>query len=227
MLIMTFSVIATIYLILAYRQSYRTVSNLHQKNLLRLLFSGIIISQLLGSFIPHFFLTIFSSILHVGEFYLFPLFAIVKISGLILVGYAFYKVGQEPWLMQQQQNHFLVIYTTSGTALYTKSFREDISEDDMSLFSGAFSTISSITQEITKISESIKTIHFDKKELHVMSRDTFICILMVDYSTNASFQAQKEFTHEFEARFHSQLTHFTGDVTKFKQADELVRKYFS
>ncbi|MHA1745822.1 MAG: hypothetical protein ACTSWW_07470 [Promethearchaeota archaeon] len=227
MLIMSFSVIATMVLIQAYRRSYRTTSNLHQKKLLRLLFSGIIISQLFGSFIPHFFITLFSSLLHVGEFFLFPLFAIVKIGGLILVGYAFYKVGKEPWLMQQQQNHFLLIYTTSGTALYTKSFREDISAEDMNLFSGAFSTISSITQDVTKISESIKTILFENKELHVMSRETFICILMVDYSTMASFQAQKEFTREFEAKFHRQLTHFAGDVTNFKEADELVRKYFS
>ncbi|MCK5342044.1 MAG: hypothetical protein KAR20_01500, partial [Candidatus Heimdallarchaeota archaeon] len=141
--------------------------------------------------------------------------------------YAFYRIGKEPWLMQQQQNHFLLIYTTSGTALYTKSFRKDISAEEMNLFSGAFSTISSITQDVTKISENIKTILFEKKELHVMSRDTFICILMVDYSTKASFQAQKEFVREFEEKFRFTLTHFIGDVTEFKQADDLVKKYFS
>ena len=227
-LVMLFSVIATLNLIYVYRKSYKTVSNPTQKDLLRLLFAGIIISQLLGSFVPHLGIALFPSILAGwGEFFLFPLFAFVKIGGLILVGYAFHRVGKHPWLMQQQRNHFLMVYNPAGIALYTKSFRKDISEDDMSLFSGAFSAISTVIEESTKISESIKAIHFDEKELHVISRETFICILMMDFSTKASFQAQKEFTHEFEAKFLQQLTNFTGNVTKFKQADELVRKYFS
>jgi len=226
-LVMIFSVIATINLIQVYRKSYKTVANTTQKDLLRLMFAGIIMSQLLGSFVPHLGFTVFPTIVEVGEFFLFPLFAFVKISGLILIGYAFYRVGKRPWLMQQQQNHFLLVYNTAGIALYTKPFRKEISEDDMSLFSGAFSAISTVIEETTKISESIKTIHFENKELHVFSREMFICILMVDYSTKASFQAQKEFTLEFEENFHRQLTHFTGDVTKFKEADKLARKYFS
>ncbi|MCK5345199.1 MAG: hypothetical protein KAR20_17440, partial [Candidatus Heimdallarchaeota archaeon] len=225
-LVMVFSVIAILNLIFVYKKSYRKVDNPAQKDLLRLLFAGIIMSQLLGSFIPHLGFAFFPNIVEVGEFFLFPLFSFIKIIGLILIGYAFYRVGKRPWLMQQQQNHFLLVYNTAGIALYTKSFRKDISEENMSLFSGAFSAISTIIEETTKISESIKIIHFENKELHVFSRDTFICILMVDYSTKASFQAQKEFTLEFETKFHRQLTHFTGDVTKFKEADTLVKKYF-
>ena len=81
-------------------------------------------------------------------------------------------------------------------------------------------------KETTKSSELIQSIEFEKKMLRIIAKENFLCLLMVDYSTQSSENAHKQFAQEFEEKFNESLKDFNGNVGQFKVAEEIASKYF-
>ncbi|UYP46783.1 hypothetical protein NEF87_003068 [Candidatus Lokiarchaeum ossiferum] len=222
-LILIFSVLASMVIGKIFLSSFRMIESGKQRHLFLNMIIGISLSQLFGGVLP-FTLEVFSED-SVGR--VSGIFSFIKIFGLMSVGYAFLRVSKNPWLMERQKNHFLLIYSTSGLLLFSKSFRKDITQDNMSLFSGAFSAITIMLKETTKIDESIKMIQYENKEMHVVTKEHFICVLMQDYSTQASQNALKEFVNDFETKFAENLSNFTGNITPFSESKIIAEKYFT
>ena len=200
----------------------KEVRNSQQKKLHNWLFAGIFLSQLVGSFIP-----ILTNSIAFGENReAMALLGFIKTIGMVFVGIAFIQIGKKPWLVQRQKSHFILVYSYEGINLFSKIFRDDISESDITLFTGAFSAITMMFKETTKTSELIQSIEFEKKKLRIIAKDHFLCALMVDYSTQSSESAHKQFAQEFEEKFDKSLIDFNGNVGQFRVAEEIAGKYF-
>lgn len=193
-----------------------------QRHLVTWLFVGILLSQMVGSLLP----VALRPTREVG-YSVASFGTIFNTIGLVIVGIAFLRVGKEPWLLQRQRAHFLLVYSREGLALYAKTFHEAIDANDMTLLTGGFSAVTSMFQETTKVVEPLEAILFRGRELRVIARERFLCALMVDYTTQASEKAHERFVQEFERRFHEALEAFDGNVNKFRAADEIAAKYFA
>jgi hypothetical protein len=151
----------------------------------------------------------------------------LQVAGMLIIGLAFLRASNSPWLLQQQKVQIISVYSKSGIELYSKTFTEDITEDDLFLLSGGFSAVFTLFREATKAKGNVKAILLEGKELRVINRETFICALLVEYSNDASELAHEKFTDAFEQKFSEELIGFSGDVRPFEQAEMIARKYFS
>ncbi len=148
-------------------------------------------------------------------------------AGMLIIGITFILASKSPWLLQRQRIQLIAIYSKSGIELYSKSFNEDITVDDLFLLCGGFSAVSSLFQEVIKVKGGVKAILLEGKELRVINRETFICVLLVEYSTDASELAHKKFTDLFEDNFSNELKHFSGNTKPFEKAEEFAKQFFS
>lgn len=196
-----------------------------QKILIIFLFFGII----LAIFIP----TIPNVIIEIlgrppGRSLILTLLVIVIIenAGILIIGIAFYWVSKNPWLLQQQKVYLIVVYSHDGVELYSKTFTEKISKDDVLLLSGGFTAIGNLFQEATDAQGSINAILLEDKELRIINKKYFVSALLVDYSTQATEEAHEQFAEEFQKRFESKLKTFSGEVSVFNKADEIVDNLF-
>ncbi len=197
-----------------------------QKNLITWLLIGSIIGVLWPS-LP-FVLRPADIVVNESIFLLMQLImSIPQNIGILIIGLAFLRVSNNPWLLQRQRIDFLVVYSHGGTSLFSKSFRKEIKEHESILLAGAFSAVSTLIEESTETTGNIKAIKLEGKELRVISREEFICTLLVEYTTQASEWAQNKFTLEFEKKFKQELTNFQGEITPFSAAEDLVVKFFS
>jgi hypothetical protein len=223
LLMLIFSIVSIAWLVRTYIRSKKTSQNPQQKKLVNLVFLGILLSQLVGNFAP--------IALEVGNTpdlqFIGRNLAIVTTVGMIIIGYAFYKVSNQPWLLQRQSVHLLLVYSNDGILLFSKAFRKDISDMDMNLLTGAITAMSAIFKESTKTETPIQAIMFEGKEVKLINRSSFICVLMVDYSTQSSEYAQQSFVKDFESKYSVQLASFKGEVTEFETAGILAKKYFA
>jgi cytochrome c oxidase subunit IV len=147
--------------------------------------------------------------------------------GMIVIGIAFIRISRNPWLLQQQQVYFILVISKEGLDIFSRTFRPEISPNDLTLFSGGFSAVSSMFKEVTKSESVVKSIMFEGKELRLINRKNFICALLVDYSTQASELAQLKFANDFEELFGEDLQNPSGNVTEFSLADQLAELYFA
>jgi hypothetical protein len=221
-LIAVFSGVALIWLIRIYLQNRKGLENSTQKRIITYLFLGIIMTIFMGSFLP----TILEFILTGNNMMRMNNFSVFRTIGLILVGMGYSKVGEKTWLLQRQKNQFLIVYNKAGLPLYQRSFDDTISEENMSLFSGAFSAITTMFQQTANISEPIEAIQFHGKILKVITTDKFYCMLMTDYLSPVSVQALQKFSDVFASKFELLLNDMTGECVALEPANQISDTYF-
>ena len=222
----TFHFIATIILFTILLKSRKSAWSSRQKKLIVWLLLGSILGILLPSF-PSIALD--ETLVNNAATYILIqiLKSIPRSIGILIIGLAFLRVSRNPWLLQRQKVDFLVVYNHSGLRLFSKIFSKEIKTDDTLLLAGAFSAVTSLIKETTKSGGNVEAIMLQGKELKVINRDIFICALLVEYTTQASDWALKNFTLEFENKYRSNLLNFGGDISTFKPAEEIAMKYFS
>lgn len=219
-----FSLSSFILLFSMLHRSRKTAWSSTQRSIIKLLFLGIFISFLFPTILYIFNFSfhprsIPSQIVHLGSY-------IIQNIGMIIIGFTFFKASKRPWLLQRQRIHMLLVYSESGIQLYSKIFGDQISLNDTELLTGAFSAISNLFKEATKTTGNIDTIILEGRELKIIKKDHFLCALLVDYTTQASNMAHKNFTQDFETTFSKQLENFVGEVSEFQKADSIARHYF-
>ncbi len=147
--------------------------------------------------------------------------------GMFIIGLAFYRASKQPWLLQRQKVHLLLLYNKAGLDIFSKIFSEDITPEDVTLLTGGFTAVSSMFQEATKSGDKVQSIQFEGRTLRLLNREFFVSALLVDYTTQASELALQKFTEDFEKKFDNELRTFAGNVSKFEKARVIVDQYFS
>jgi hypothetical protein len=222
---MIFNTIASIWLIIMLRRNLKAAETKEQKWIIYFLFIGLILGVFLA-IVPNVVQSI-TGPRRVRLIYFDIVFgSIIQNIGILTIGFTFYRVSNNPWLLQQQKVYLLVVYSHDGVELFSKSFSEEISQNDLMLLAGGFSAISSMFQEITDAEGIIKAILLEDKELRIIKKEHFISALLVDYSTEATEEAHKSFADEFEERFKKELKTFAGETTQFQEAKTIVDQYF-
>lgn len=124
----------------------------------------------------------------------------------------------------------LIIHKEVGVAIVKQNYtREDLDGD---LISGFLQAISSFKYEIKKASgvATRESMILDYKDYKILLEDgkfiRFALVLNSEPSDNLK-QAQFEFIGNFEARYYKHLKGFSGDITPFEDAEELVNKNFN
>ncbi len=220
-----FHILSSVWLIIMLRRNMQSANTKEQTTTIYLLFFGLIFSIFLPT-IPDVIKSLAvpqpSGIL----FFNLVFGTLLQNAGILTIGFAFYRVSNNPWLLQQQKVYLLVVYSHSGIELFSKSFSEEITPEDLTLLAGGFSAISSMFQEITDAEGVIKAILLEDKELRIIKKDHFISALLVDYATEATEQAHTSFAEKFEKQYNKELEYFTGEVTQFQPAKAIAEKYF-
>jgi len=221
-----FDLAAGISLILMLFKNYKTAWSDKQRTIIIWLFLGVFFSIILPliGYILILILTEISMDL-VSFFLLF--FLITMNSGAIIIGVAFLRVKKEPWLLQRQKVHLIVVYSRDGIQIYSKIFNKALSESKTALLTSSFSAITSLFQEATETAGAVKSVLLEDKELRIINKEYFVCAILEDYSTQASESAHENFTKDFEISFKDKLEQFDGEVSAFEAADQIATKYFS
>lgn len=221
-----FYVVAGVWLILMLYRNYRTAWSNKQRKVIKWLSMGVFLT-IFFPFIAYFFILFFTSVSFVLLAISVLILLIFNNLGIYFIGIAFLRIRSEPWLLQRQKVHLLIVYSKDGVLLYSKTFDENISEQRTLLLAGGFSAITSLFKEATATAGEIKSILLEDKELRIISKEHFLCAILVDYSTQASESAQNNFVLEFEKLFKEDLESFDGEVSRFNEAKDILERYFS
>jgi hypothetical protein len=220
-----FNLIAGFWLFVSIYRSKKYAFNRQQKALINWLLIGLIIGILLPSPI----------ILDVGFIESTPFLTLVRTflrdifghAGMLIIGIAFYRVIDNPWLLQRQRIHLLMVYSRDGLELFSKNFSQELAGDSNLLLAGGFSAITSLFKEATMSAGQIQAILLEDKELWLKNRENFVFALLVDYMTQASQLAFENFVNDFEKHYEKELENFDGEISKFKSAEKIATKYFT
>ena len=221
-----FNFVASSWLTVMLYKSRKSAQSTKQKHLIVSLFFGLILAIFVPSF-PHIFREYMQ---HLTKDQLIITTLIDRVTqnfGMLIIGIAFIRISKHPWLLQRQKVHLLLVFTREGIDLYSKTFSDKITQEDLTLLTGGFSAVSALFKEATDTSGEVKSIQLEDKELRLIAREEFICALLVDYSTQASELAHKNFTNDFEQKFSKELNNFKGLISVFEPAEEIALQYFS
>ena len=221
-----FYIVATISLISMLYRDYKTAWSMKQKKIIRWLFIGVSLS-ILFPIIAYMTIIILTEISEI----ILTIFLILSLflmnSGSIIIGIAFLRVKKEPWLLQRQKVHLIIVYSRDGIQIYSKILNKNLSESKTVLLTGSFSAITSLFQEATETAGAVRSVLLEDKELRIINKDLFVCAILEDYSTQASESAHENFTNDFEKSFKEELEGFDGEVSVFEAAEQIANKYFS
>lgn len=220
-----FNAYASVWLIIMLRRNLKSANTKDQIKIIHMLSLGMVLAIFLP-IVPNLARSIFGQQVSQSIIFDFIFGSLIQNAGILLVGFTFYRISNNPWLLQQQKVYLLVVYSHNGIELFSKSFSEEISPDDLTLLAGGFSAISSMFQEITDAEGIIKAIVLEDKELRIIKKTHFISAILVDYSTEATEEAHKSFTDVFQEKYKTQLEGFTGEVSKFQSAKSIAETYF-
>ena len=226
LILLFFYIVAGVWLSSMLFRTYKTSWSEKQKTIIRLLSIGVFF----GVFFPIIgMLSILVAAIISVELMVIAFLSssVIRSFGIFTIGIAFLRASKEPWLLQRQKVHLLMVYSKDGILLYTKVFNENLSKDRTLLLAGGFSAIATLFKEATSATGNIKSILLEDKELRIINREHFICATLVDYETQASEIAHKNFVSEFQDKFKEQLAKFSGEISQFNTADEIATKYFS
>ncbi len=214
--------LVAIWVVVSFFTKRKLTRSKEQRKLLFLLYLGIFLAQFAGSFAPMVLQSVDIRNLEAASN-----IGIMRVIGIVIIGFAFLRVAKKPWLLQLQRIHVLLVYAKSGITLYSKRFREDISQTDVELLAGAITAVASLFRESTKETSPIETIQFKGKAVRIIDRGYFTCAVMVDYASQASDSAHKLFVQEFETTFAAEIAGFVGETSKFSKAEDIAAKYFA
>jgi len=152
------------------------------------------------------------------------------IGGTILMVYAWKSLpdlSELNWMQKMQQ--LLIIHSETSSLLYKYYFKTSEKGEegvDSDLAESAIGGIDMLLGEILADSGHIKEIDHGNKRIYFVHGKFTISILI---STGASteFQYRLEMFHlTFEKRFNEELSDFSGDISSFKNVEQIIREYF-
>ncbi len=132
-------------------------------------------------------------------------------------------------------SHILIIHKDIGVALYSKQISSQ--ELDSDLISGFLHAISQFRSELTKdkerkeplIGKSMEMDYYDSKIVITDGKNIRVALILDEVPSEQLKEGQLAFTNHFEEKYGSILDveQFDGDISRFKDADELIETYFN
>jgi len=119
----------------------------------------------------------------------------------------------------------ILIHSFTGLSLYTYNFSEKDLDSD--LISGFLTAIQNFGMEVSKEKTRMKRISYEAFEIELIDGEfTVAALTTLSIPNQLTSLALQRFLHRFEAKFKSQLKDFTGNVSQFQSADELIKEIF-
>jgi hypothetical protein len=127
-------------------------------------------------------------------------------------------------------SYIMIIHKNVGVSIYNKQI--SLEGIDSDLISGFLQAISQFRSEIKKGSTADKGRGFEMDygdfKIVITDGNYVRCALILDGTPSEKLkESQRLFTEDFEKRFGLILKDFTGDITPFREADNLVEKHFN
>ncbi len=126
-------------------------------------------------------------------------------------------------------SYIMIINKEVGVSIYNRQI--SLEEIDSDLISGFLQAISQFRREIMKGTETIsKGFEMDYYDFKIVINDgDYVRVaLILDGSPSEKLKEnQLLFTEHFERRFETGLKSFSGDITPFREADDLIERYFN
>ncbi|TFG04703.1 MAG: hypothetical protein EU536_04075 [Promethearchaeota archaeon] len=119
----------------------------------------------------------------------------------------------------------MLIHKTSGLSLYTHHFSEQ--EVDSDLISGFLTAIQSFGVEVSKEETRMKRLSYEHFEIELHDGALTVAALTTSGIPNrVTSIALQKFVLRFEAFFKEQIETFTGNVSQFHSAAEMIEELF-
>ncbi|MFX1594075.1 MAG: hypothetical protein ACFFCL_15405, partial [Promethearchaeota archaeon] len=127
-------------------------------------------------------------------------------------------------------SYIMIIHKNIGVSIYNKQI--SLEGIDSDLISGFLQAISQFRSEIKKDSaaDQGKEFEMDYGDFKIVIADgNYVRVALILEGTPSEKLKENQwlFTEHFEKRFGALLTDFTGDITPFREADDLVEKHFN
>jgi len=132
-------------------------------------------------------------------------------------------------------SHLMIIHKDIGVALYSKQI--SYQELDSDLISGFLHAISQFRSELTKDKERIEPIigksmemdYYDSKIVITDGKNIRVALILDEAPSEQLKDSQLAFTNQFEVKYGSilKVDQFDGDISRFKETDELIETYFN
>ncbi|MFW9989407.1 MAG: hypothetical protein ACFFC3_12190, partial [Candidatus Odinarchaeota archaeon] len=127
-------------------------------------------------------------------------------------------------------SHVMIIHKDAGVSIYDKQF--SLENLDADLISGFLQAISAFRTEIKKgtTDDEGKGFEMDYGDFKIVLNDgkSIRVALILDGIPSEKLKENQElFTEDFEKKFETILRDFTGDITEFRKADDLIEKHFN
>ena len=126
--------------------------------------------------------------------------------------------------------HFMIIHKDVGVSIYNKQI--SLEGIDSDLISGFLQAISQFRSEIKKDSTAAEGKGFEMDygdfKIVIIDGDYVRMALILDGTPSEKLKEnQGLFTEDFERRYGKLLKDFTGDITPFREANDLIEKRFN
>jgi len=128
-------------------------------------------------------------------------------------------------------SYIMIILKESGISIYNKMLSAKEIEPD--LISGFLHAVAQFKREIkrdlleTEVSKGFEMDYGDFKIVITDSKLVRVAFILEETPSYQLKEKQAALTNAFEQKFKPYLEKFTGDLTPFGKADELIEKYFS
>ena len=124
----------------------------------------------------------------------------------------------------------IYVFNSASVCLYTLNFKSD-SKDSSSLsedlIAGGFSGILSLVSEITNEQKNLRIIDKQGVKIYFSYGKSIIVALIATKSLPILFKKLDIFTKAFEKKFEKELASFRGKINPFRDASQLILKYFN
>ena len=124
----------------------------------------------------------------------------------------------------------IYVFNLASVCLYTLNFKPrsqdstGLSED---LIAGGFSGILSLISEITNERKNLRIIDKQGVKIYFSYGKSIIVALIATKSLPILFKKLDLFTKAFEKKFEKELALFRGKINPFRDASQLILKYFN
>ena len=128
-------------------------------------------------------------------------------------------------------SYIMIILKDSGVSVYSKMLAAEEIQPD--LISGFLHAIAQFKREIKRdalevdVSKGFEMDYGDFKIVITDGKFARVAFVLEETPSAQLKERQTSFTWEFERKFEPYLIEFTGDLTPFNEADDLIEKYFN
>jgi hypothetical protein len=127
--------------------------------------------------------------------------------------------------------YIMIIEKNSGVSIYDKQI--SLEGIDSDLISGFLQAISQFRSEIKKSTSEVgkgKGFEMDYYDFKIVITDgdyVRVALILDGTPSEKLKESQMAFTQSFEKRFESNLVNFMGDITPFREIDDLIERFFN